>query len=245
MGSNHNLITSAQAAEYLGTTRQVVYWYVRTGRLKRAGKEMGARGRVRHLYREEDVQLLLKRRQEKQPNRGAFDEAVIRATRAESMCRDVERRLDDLYEMLGLQYYPPDLSEDGLRAQHRNASTLASDGPPITPAEALELARQVYRMNEEQLRLIERLLSDPEPWGVYAKAIEKSLVEMRDRGEEGAAVSRYLTASARHLRHVAFEFVRAAYGHVRAEKIVEQSGTDIDESIAAILMSTARISHYP
>jgi len=237
MGSDDELMTARQVADYLGVTTRMVAFYVQTGRLPRAGKQ------VRHyLYNLSDVNLLLEYREGKKT--GRLEEAWTRAARAESLAADNARMIDHIYMAMGIKYDPPDLEEEGIRYAYRHAKDLVDpDGPGIMPAEAIELSRTVHRINEVYLRLVEDMTKDPTPWGVFAGAIAKALVEMEQQSGPEAHYARfYLTSAQRHLRHVAFEYVRTCHGHVEAEEMIEYAPGPFDEEIVAIVLASTKTS---
>jgi excisionase family DNA binding protein len=239
-GSERQLFTTRQAADYLGLTRASIYQYVHNGRLKRVAKEMGSNGRVQHLYAQEDVALLLRHIEEKKQNQSRIDEAIIRAARAESIARQAERSVSDLCELLGMDGQPRDLSDASLRTQHRTAARLVNS-PTITTKEAIDLAVSTYHINEDQLRVLELVMHDPEPWTVYVRAVERSLLAMSDlQDPEAKACHVYLRMALQRLRTVAFEFVRQAYGHVKAEQLAEQLPDQMDEHIIRLVLTTLR-----
>ena len=239
MGSMQNYLTTNEAADYLDTSIGVIYYYVRVGKLKRVPRTPGTTGRARYLFLEEDVQAIYNKKIE---HSVTHDEALVRAVRAEAISRDTERRIGHLYEMLGFEYDVQDLSEESLRTQYKTTVDLSDiNSPPITPEEAVDLARCAYRMNEEHLRLLRIFTKDKTPWEAYLQAIDSALYAMRELGScESSAITTYLLAAARNVRHVAFEFARTAYGHVQAEKLIVGSPEEVDASLAAILMSMTK-----
>lgn len=236
-GSDEQLFTTKQAADFLGLTRDSIYKHVQHGRLKRVASERGDNGRTRHLYLREDVELLARHIEEKPQSQSRIDEVAIRAARAEATASRVERHLEDLYELLGMKQQLPDLSVSSLRIQHRTAVRQAlEDEVPFTMQEAVDLAKQVYRINEEQLRALELLMKDPEPWVCYTQAVKRAIMQMSEQpGDEARACNIYLQAALNRLRGVAFEYVRQAYGHVRAEQLAAQQPDPPDEHIIRIL----------
>jgi len=240
MGSNATLLTTKEVADYLGTSRGVVYWYVRTGRLRKHSKRIGKNKQPESLYALEDVQLLFGKRKRERATHG---EALARAVRAEAISRDLERRVDALCELFGLVEGGLDTSDGEVRLQHRRAVELADpETPGVTDEEATELARMANRINEEYLRLVELHVSDPEPWCVYMDALRRCIGDVGKRSDEPARALLFLLNGARrHLRQVAFEYVRTARGHIKAEEMIEEEPAPFDDAIVALVLARSKV----
>ena len=240
MGSEGELWTTRQVAEYLGVGVRMVHYYLKTGRL-RSVPQRRRHGRS-HLFKVSEVELLLKWRAEQNP--ATLEEAIMRSLRAEALALDTARQLAQLYDVLGLGYELPDMTIDGVCTAYHHAKSLSDpNGPAPDGEEAIDLAKTILRFNEEYLRLVERQMSDPEPWHAFADALVQVLDDFRSRRTPTANIAIfYLVSAQRHLRHVAFEFVRTCHGHIKAEQLVEQTPDQVNDEIVAIMLSNSKIN---
>ena len=239
MGSNQQYITTKEAAAMLGTSVAVVYWYVRKGMLKSHTKQYNTKSKRKHQFVRADIELLLAVKADRRGNTEPIAEAMLRATRAEAKCHELELRLNGLFDLMGSPYRVLDMSEDGIRTTYAMAANVRDDAAGLTVENAVQLAYAVYHIGEEYLTAVERVAKDPEPWVVFLQAIQHAVLQLRGNDDAAArAAHAYLCMAKRQLRDVSFEYVRRAHGFRAAERLAEQDPDRTDAIICGILLHT-------
>ncbi len=158
-------------------------------------------------------------------------EVAALAMRAITTAKANERRLDELYRLMGLQRKT--LSTDTtemLSLYARAEQTLEIKRQPLQH-ELEDWAASFYAMDENYLRLLELHTASKEPWKVYldlaAKFLNDRAYEFYDAIPELRAAYEYMEVTRQHLRRVAYMYCREAQGaHVASQAFGTEKLTD-------------------
>ena len=242
MGSDatDDLMTTRQAAEYLGVSPQSIYWYVKTNRLKRARRVSGGRGGKEYLFNSTDVRMLIKLREDKQPRK--LDEIVLQAARTEAKCVELEHRLNQLMEVLGMNIEPLDLDPQAVREKWNHAKWLANYPNNMQPEvdEVRDFGKFILRITEEYLSVVGLTTGDPNPWRTFFEAASMlTHIAGTPKEPEMRAAVYYLELGRRSLYQITFGFIRKRHGVQVAEDFVKKCDSEIDEAIVGWILSDA------
>jgi DNA-binding transcriptional MerR regulator len=159
-----------------------------------------------------------------------FDLARVARTAVKALISSsrAERRLERLEHLLGVDSFSLDTTEEGVVAFHRQCvDLLAEYVEDLNAAEVLEWAYQLAAVTEEYLEAVGLHTGEEEPWAPFMNAAQK-LYDCAPRGafnyrKDLELAYGYLAAARRHLRQVAYFYIRKQYGVRVAEKAVPES----------------------
>ena len=213
MGTTGEWVTVDAAARLLRVTRATIFNYRRRGLLV-----SGYRKDRKTYFRRVDVLAI------KQTKHGTRDivEVSHLATRALAQSEQCERKLNELLGLLGLTNVALDTSEKGIRDLYERLRILAKARDPLTIAsQVFHIAKSILAVDEAYLQLVAKYVSAEEPWDVFLAASNKiaELMPVRwlSTDPELAASYGYLNAARRHIRSVAYFYVRAMSGKRAAD----------------------------
>lgn len=151
-----------------------------------------------------------------------------------------ERRLDELYALLGIGYAvlptdPEAVAQLFTEAEH----LLEYEKPELSVEEVRNWARTFLAMTESYLRLVEDALGRAEPWQVFIDLSEK-LCEQAPTGQfnfhkDVESAYGFLEAGRRNVFTCSFFFVRNRHGHTVAVELFPERRKTLDDAILAFL----------
>ncbi|RPH40309.1 MAG: hypothetical protein EHM87_22455 [Burkholderiales bacterium] len=163
-------------------------------------------------------------------------QALIRTMR-------LEKRVSRMEGLLGVDAYEMPMSEDDITTTYAKCRTLASrDTSTLRASEVIEWAYTFGNVTEEYLDLVAVYTSDHEPWVAYLEAAQSLAVHApRDQfpiRKDLEVAYAYLTASRKHLRQVAYFYVRKAHGKPIADRAFPETVVgDRDDAIMNVVFS--------
>jgi len=151
-----------------------------------------------------------------------------------------ERRLDELYTLLGIGSSPLDTEQEAViklfsRAEH----LLEHEAPLLSTEEVKTWARILLAMTEAYLRLVEETVGRAETWKVFVDLAEK-LCEQAPRSQfnfhkDLEAAYGFLEAGRRNIFSCAFFFVRNRHGYEVATDLFPERRKSLDDAVLAFL----------
>lgn len=223
MGRNEDRVGLDEAAKLLGVSTRQVRYMVRQGRiLPVPGDAL--------LFRLEDVNALLELRL----RRMDLPATTGLAMQAHCLSRSTSDRLDKLYRFLGLENNRLLYDEDHVVALYFKAKdVLEEDLSKLENEAVLEWATTFNAIDESYLRMVEQHTFNETPWEPYL-SLAHAIMEQRAGNESSNANFAYacLDSGRRHLRFVAYFFVRNKNGAKVADASFEEGA---DEEVIAQL----------
>jgi hypothetical protein len=207
MGIQADLLSRKDTAAMLKVTIRCLHNFVKRGLLKQVGK-----GRQVYFHRADVVALL-------ETMGGNLDLASVATTamRALIKAEQCEKVLNKLLSTLGFTSLPLVTTQAGIFRLHERAKGLLAEKEGSAEAGTIfHFAQELFGISEEYLRLVEHHTADGEPWRVYLEASEQ-LCKLAPRHRlvhdyELASAYGFLEAARRHIRAVAYAYVRATHG---------------------------------
>lgn len=207
MGTPGELVSWAQAAKMLRVGVQTVAKISNQGMLTPVWK-----GRKRFFHRVDVVALM-------QIFNGKTDFASVAnlAMRAFLRAEQCEKKLTELLDILGFTSVPLDITEKGVTSLYAQALALREEQSPVfIAAEIYMFAKRVLATTEEYFTLVEKITKDAEPWRAFLDACQQ-LLELAPReamrlDHELTAAYGFLEAARKHIRCVAYFYVRRSHG---------------------------------
>lgn len=155
------------------------------------------------------------------------DVATI-ATRALVTAKANERRLEELFQLLGLKRKALDTTVPEVLTLYEQARQRFEYAPQPTIHELNDWAETFYGMDEEYLRLVKNYTSSPEPWKVFLDLAGKLAgtrpFQYFDAMPALRAAYDHLEAARRHLRMAAYMFCRQLHGEATTNKVFGTAG---------------------
>jgi len=218
MGSREDLVTAVEAAELLGVTADMVHKMVRQGMLSPV-LERGAARQQQHFHRSEVAAVAALRLMK-------LDLASVAnlATRALAVAQRQEQQLEEVRALLGLRHRNLGCEEEEIVSLFVQAQD--ANETEHSPEEAREWASVFFGITEEYLRLVARHTATSEPWKPFLLLGEKLV-------EEGHAA--LVEAARRHLRQVAYFYLRNQEGQRVAHAKFPHVEGGIDETMIGLL----------
>lgn len=243
MGSKTPFVTTREAADLLGVSTVMIYGYVRTGKLKSCTRQCGGEKVRNHLFHRADIECLLKARAAKRLHPVPVNSILAQTAITAAKCRELEVKVNGLLELLGGPYTTIDLTENGVHSIFRKVNAIRNCRNN-TADSALWLAYTVYHLDENFLIALEQFELEPEPWVPLLQAVQRLQTQLAGRPDSYTkAVHEYLCIARRHLRAVAFEYVRMAHGFRKAEQLAEQEPDRADAIICSIMLRNIQAIH--
>lgn len=213
MGTPPDLFTRKETATVLGVTVRTLSNYVTQGLLVPVIEKRKAH------FRRGDVLALA------EVLRAGNDLAAVTGTALRALVRaeQCERKLNELLGLLGFTTVSLPTTTKGLLELYHRAHRISGwEEPSIIASQVFHFAKELLAFNEEYLRLVEHHTGDAEPWRVFLAACERlARLTPTDRmvyDHELASAYSYIPVARRHLRAVAYFFVRSSHGSEVADK---------------------------
>jgi len=213
MGTPPEKLTRNGAAKILKVAVRTLGSYVEQGLLipVREGRKV--------FFRRSEVVALLEVLREGRDLPAVTTMAMRAFIRAE-IC---EKKLNDLLSFLGFTSIPLETSARGVLELYERAKGFHDLDAGLSDAgQVFHFAKELLAMTEEYLRLVAHHTGDGEPYAVYLKACAK-IAELAPAprllyDHELAAAYGYVASARRHVRSLAYFYVRSEYGRDVADK---------------------------
>ena len=206
MHQSDSLITRQQAAEILGVTVRHLRNLVREGTILPADIGKGSA----ELFRAEEVYALTQLR----GRRLNLADTARMAMQAHATARATQQRLDKLCHLLGFGVNRLSYEDESVHALHAKVQhALSSDLSTIETGELMDWAATFHGIDESYLRIVENYTNDREPWSTYL-ALANEVMKYSNLSEEVNTRFAFscLDSARKHLRHVAYFYVRTTHG---------------------------------
>lgn len=208
MGSTGLYLTSRETAEVLKVSVEMIHVYDRRQLLEAYYPE-GRRAGKRFLA--EDVYVLAELRSE---HKGDFLRRLPQiAMRAAVASRRVEKRLDELMYLLGMNDVALSLEKEDIVMLHIQAESILQRRTQSHKSDAMSWAKKLLAINEEYLELVKLHLGDDYPWKPYL-----DLAAFLSGRTEGRTRS-YVEHARANVRNVAYFYERSFRGPREAERM--------------------------
>lgn len=162
------------------------------------------------------------------------------AHRALAIAEMTERKLEDLYTLLGIGYTMLSTDPESVAGLYSEAERLLElDEPALSIEDVRYWARTFLAMTDAYLRLVEDSIGRAEAWQVFVNLAEK-LCEKAPRGmfnfhKDLESAYGFLEAGRRNIFACAFFFVRNRHGHNVALELFPDRRRTLDEAIHEFL----------
>lgn len=185
-------------------------------------------------FRAIDLAALAEVRGRKMDMAGAAELAM----QAFVLARSNEKRIEDLYEAMGLEFPELNITEEAIVSLHIQAKDaffhcLASD-----PESVREWAKTLYAINESYLELVRKYVGTEEPWKVFMDLGREMLIKVpKDSfpfNVDLQSAHGYLRIAYNNLRNVAYFFCRTYHGNNIAQQLFNDAPDDV-ENVCRIL----------
>lgn len=219
MGTPRTLVTRRQTAKLLKVSLWTLSRFVAQGLLQPVwvGKRLH--------FRRDDVTAFTK------AFNGKLDLPSVANTAIRAFVRvqQCERRLEELMDLMGLAGTTLSTDKPAVLDFYRRAQELGGQQEPVlNAAQLFHFAKECLAITEEYFRLAEEYTSSAEPWRIFLHACEVlSKLQPRERfthEHELSAAYGYVAAARRHVRAVAYFYVRNVHGQRTADKAFVGSG---------------------
>lgn len=161
------------------------------------------------------------------------------AVQAHVRSKAVERRLDEIFYLMGWYRVPLGLDEGDILLIYTRAEAVL-EAPPETIKEVREWAEILFSIDEGYLALVAKHTDSNEPWKLFMDAAQKisaNAPRSRFPGDPGLHFAyAYLEASREHLRHAAYLFCRHHLGARHANEVFRDGRTSPTEAIIQLLL---------
>lgn len=162
------------------------------------------------------------------------------AHQALALAENTERRLGELYTLLGIGFSPLSTGQEAVAQLFEEAEHLLEQKKlELTVEEVRTWARTFLAMTESYLLLTEDTLGRQETWQTFVTLAEK-LCEQAPRGQftfhkDLESAYGFLEAGRRNVFSCAFFFVRNRHGHKVAVDLFPERRKTLDDAILAFL----------
>lgn len=226
------ILSTEQAADILGIDSRLVRSYIYRGVLKRVDEK----GKDIHVLLSDVASLagMLASR---------FDFARVAQTAMKALVAvsQLSLRLRRVEGLLGVNSTALDTSEEAVVAFHRECTDIVGDyTQDMSADEVLRWAHKLANVTEEYIAACVLYTGDQEPWQTFLLAAQK-LYEAAPRDvfryrKDLEVAYGYIAAARRHIRQVAYFYLRAELGVRKANHMFpEMGGTDLDEKIIDLI----------
>lgn len=221
-------LTTPEVAKLLGRSISQVNYMVRQGHLSACGTN----GTMRLFDRDEIETYRELRAQGASPARVAGW-----AIQARAAVSALERRLDAVYEILGLDPNELDRTANGISRLYLVAKKRTELDREATPQEVADWARILHGIDGAYLGLVAHVMADQEPWRVFmavADAVKNGVTRIQLVGDPTLERSfRALLHARNQLRAVAYFYARPRLG--RRELRLAFTDDAIDQEILGLI----------
>lgn len=214
------LITRQQTAEILNISVRHLQNLVRQGKIL----PVDAGANQADLFREEEVRAL------EQARTRHLDLAGVAglALQAHATARATQQRLDTLCHLLGFGVNRLSYEDESVHSLHLKAlDTRTENLASMQTGAIMEWASIFHGIDESYLRIVENYTADNAPWGPYLD-LANELMRYAPLAEETNTRFAFscLDSARKHLRHVAYFYVRTKLGPEVAELAFDSTVDD-------------------
>lgn len=233
MGSDHaGTLSSAEAARILKIEPRTLRQMVRKGLIR--PHAAGAANRLRFHLSEIAVASRIRNA------RVELHLVSNVAHRALALAESTERRLEELYTLLGLGYAVLPTNVEAVTRLHADAELLLGTGCNDLPVEEVRAwARTFLAMTETYLRLMEDTTGSTTAWQLLVdlaeKLCEKAPKALFNFHKDIESAYGFLEAGRRNMLSCAFFFVRNRHGHNIAVTLFPDKRKTLDDAVLAFL----------
>jgi len=164
------LLQTKEAAKLLGVSLRQFQRDVRTGLVR----QHFTNGKARPKYDSEEVRELAKIKR----NGLSYRQVAMMSQRAWLSCRRVEKELQQIKDLLGIDAQLPDLSEEGVEYLHAKALEDLQNPRVKRPDEVQWWSRTFCALGPEYFEAVEKYQSVPHSYITYIKLAGKMLEDM-------------------------------------------------------------------
>jgi hypothetical protein len=214
------LITRQQAAEILGVTLRHMHNLVRQGKILPA--DTGSPDT--DVFREEEVYALAQSRTKQLDVADAANLAI----QAHATARAAQQRLDKLCHLLGFGVNRLNYEDEAVHALYvKVRDTRVSELAAMQTGAIMDWAATFHGIDESYLRIVENYTLDDAPWSSYLELANEIMRYSPLADEVNTRFAFACLDSARkHLRHVAYFYVRTKLGAETADVIFTEGVDD-------------------
>lgn len=220
MHRSDGLLTRQETAEALGITIRHLYNVVRQGRLI----PVDTGDTKEELFREEEVHALVQARTRQVDLPGAIGLAL----QAHATARATQQRLDKLCHLLGFGVNRLNYEEEAVHCLHLKVRDTKHGGvADLETGAIMEWASIFHGIDESYLRIVEDYTLDVSPWSSYLELANEIMKYASQATEMNTRFAFSCLDSARkHLRHVAYFYVRTKLGQDVAQMAFDETVDD-------------------
>ncbi len=231
------LITSNESAELLGVSCRRVNDLARDGYI-RAKVVRGI-----NMFDPNDVMQLKEIR-----DKGVtLVEAVTKATRAEMKASRVERRQDQILNVIGADIPAVDLTPEAVVALHTKVEDALTSSTLPSLEEILGWARTFQSLGEEYFHVVSEQYLTEEPWRPYIdlgnKLHREMPVKQLKTDIELHLAYNLLHMAKRNMRQMMFFYVCTTSGKRLAQQLFPESHGDVHQDIMAMVAAIVDTQH--
>ena len=228
--TNDCLLTRVEVAQALNIPIVAINRFIRSGILEPA--------RIvneQKFFHVADVQKLIDMKLTSRSHVSSVFSTVLRNTAATAR---VERKLNDLLELMGVTETPLVLDERHIMRIYKGAnSMLKRDLRVVSATELMEWGKTLIRIDQNFLVVAAHILKNREPWQPlmwFANTVMEHK-KWQDTIELKTAFT-YFDYAARHFRQVAYFFCRFQNGRKEADRRIPDANTgDVSRQISMLM----------
>lgn len=206
MGTPTDRLNRRDAAKLLGVSIQTVRKWAKEGLLRPiwvGNKLFFSRGDL------EDFRRIFNGRTD-------WSSIAALAMRAFIKAENNERKIEELAELLGFSTFVLDTDDQSIWSFYLQMQGCIGQDPPVRSDETMLIARKCLAMTEGYFRRVKQVAQDEEPWRVFLEGVEYLCAHAPRpyfaQDLDLAAAYGYLDAARRHLRPLAYFYVRNIKG---------------------------------
>lgn len=219
------LLTTKEAAKLLGVTKSMVYHMTRSGLLTAAARGKGT------LYKEEDIYAVLQARNEQMD----LPKIAILALQARSQIASLEKRVEELYELLGAEYFSLKVDAASVADLHLTVRAALKNEADLTSDQLKKWAKIFKAIDEKYLKIVNSCTASSTPWLPYLRLANKLVIAAAEAGFGMDYNMRFvlaqLIAARDSLRATSYTYARSALGYKKANELFPK--TECDDIILA------------
>ena len=230
--ADDRLIPIATAARILGTSVKAVHDMCRSGLLQPVYKKL----RGKKHFPADEISALAEVRQQNLELPGVATLAI----RALVTAKANERRLDELFRILGLKRKTLDTTTTEVVSLYERARLRLENPRQPELQELEEWAENFYAIDENYLLLVERYTASQEPWKVFldlAGRLANNRIQDLHAILELRMAYEHIEAARRHLRIVSYMFCRQTKGVSIADAVF--GGEKVTDHLLAMVFATS------
>ena len=228
------LITATQAAEKLGVSKRQLHADVRNGLLRQRFPTGASTSPNIPLYDSNEIEQLI----EIKKKGLSLPRVAMMAQKAYLTALSVERSLQQIKDIVGIDLQLPDLSEEGVVALHDQATQALQSKHVITPKAVRRWAKTFYVLGPAYFMALEQYLGLEDPWVTYYNLAtrifqEMPVAEIRASSELVAIYGTFQTSYI-VMQQSMFFYAQMRYGKRVAYKLFPDATGDMHEEMLAL-----------